>query len=411
MMVRFIFKCKGFIRSPLSNPKVITYNMHENNVRRTDTKKRQFSRVLHYFNSFSQNQAAKSSIFSGIFLADNSSLRQVCRIAANNSSHNQRYYANTLQGGFHNKKALFENFFRFAPTIFNNRYQSTTATPVNEAFTVEISESADKPWFFSNSEGVDYVLKDISESPVAAGFQTLLENVHTMTGLPWWGTIILTTVMLRTLIILPLAVHQRHILIKLENAQREMEDVIYHTKQEISMAVKKLGWPVEYARTKYQEKVREEWNDVFRREKTHPIRACTLIAVQSTTWMGMSIALANMCCTFSHNDPGQENLYSEMTSGGLEWIQNLTVADSSLILPYSVGLLNLAIIGGLVLYWTISSGCGLVFNLFLTLPTIRKVLRIPGVKSDLQRKEEVAEWIVARQNSDIDTANSRKPTI
>lgn len=65
----------------------------------------------------------------------------------------------------------------------------------------------------------------------------------------------------------------------------------------------------------------------------------------------------------------------------------------------------------MVLYWTVSSVCGLVFNLFLTLPTIRKILRIPEVKSDFQRKQEVAEWIAARQNSDIGTINSQKPTI
>ena len=48
----------------------------------------------------------------------------------------------------------------------------------------------------------------LSESTPVGCAQDLLLYVHNSTGLPWWTTIILATILLRTVITLPLAVYQ-----------------------------------------------------------------------------------------------------------------------------------------------------------------------------------------------------------
>jgi hypothetical protein len=48
----------------------------------------------------------------------------------------------------------------------------------------------------------------LSESPPVAHAQDLLLILHNSTGLPWWTTIIVATVFLRTVVTLPLAFYQ-----------------------------------------------------------------------------------------------------------------------------------------------------------------------------------------------------------
>ena len=45
------------------------------------------------------------------------------------------------------------------------------------------------------------------------------------------------------------------------------------------------------------------------------------------------------------------------------------------------------------MYWTVSSGYGLVYNLLLALRPIRSVLGIPELKSDIERQQDIAEWL------------------
>ena len=49
---------------------------------------------------------------------------------------------------------------------------------------------------------------DLSESSLVATTQRYLESVHDWTHLPWWATIIVSTVTLRLIVTLPLAIYQ-----------------------------------------------------------------------------------------------------------------------------------------------------------------------------------------------------------
>lgn len=55
----------------------------------------------------------------------------------------------------------------------------------------------------------------LATSAPVQGAEELLLGAHSATGLPWWGTILLTTVALRGAVTLPLATYQHYILAKL----------------------------------------------------------------------------------------------------------------------------------------------------------------------------------------------------
>lgn len=55
---------------------------------------------------------------------------------------------------------------------------------------------------------LNQVYADLSQSSWVANTQNLLETVHDYTHLPWWATIVVTTISLRLAITLPLAAYQ-----------------------------------------------------------------------------------------------------------------------------------------------------------------------------------------------------------
>lgn len=97
--------------------------------------------------------------------------------------------------------------------------------------------------------------KTLSESAPVGHFQNMLLTVHDYTGLPWWVTIVGTTVALRTAITLPLAIHQHYIVAKLENLNLEMAEIVEELKREMAVAVKMFKWDEKTARRHYQRAV------------------------------------------------------------------------------------------------------------------------------------------------------------
>lgn len=97
--------------------------------------------------------------------------------------------------------------------------------------------------------------KSLSESTPVEYFQKFLLTVHDSTGLPWWATIVCTTIALRTCITLPLSIYQNYILAKYENLHLEMPDIVKELKYETAVAVKMFNWDERTARMHYNRSV------------------------------------------------------------------------------------------------------------------------------------------------------------
>lgn len=97
--------------------------------------------------------------------------------------------------------------------------------------------------------------KALSESAPVGHFQHFLVTVHDYSGLPWWATIIGTTVALRTVITVPLAIHQQYTVAKIENLNVEMAEIAEELKREMAVAIPMYKWDEKTAKYQYKRSV------------------------------------------------------------------------------------------------------------------------------------------------------------
>ncbi|XP_003790140.1 mitochondrial inner membrane protein COX18 isoform X1 [Otolemur garnettii] len=255
-----------------------------------------------------------------------------------------------------------------------------------------------------------------ASAPVRGAEQVLL-SAHAATGLPWWGSILLTAVALRGAITLPLAAYQHYILAQVENLQPEIKTIARHLNQEIAIRANQLRWSKRVARLTYLKHMRRFVSELYVRDNCHPFKATVLVWIQLPMWIFMSVALRNLSTGAAHSEAGF-SVQEQLANGGVLWFPDLTALDSTWILPVSVGVVNLLIVeifalqkigmsrfqtyitycvrgvsvlmipvaatvpSSLALYWLCSSLMGLSQNLLLRSPGFRRLCRIPLTKSD-----------------------------
>ncbi|XP_011630837.1 cytochrome c oxidase assembly protein COX18, mitochondrial [Pogonomyrmex barbatus] len=257
------------------------------------------------------------------------------------------------------------------------------------------------------------IFKAISESMPVKVTQDSLLWLHDYTGLPWWLIIVLTTVIIRTTVTLPLSLYQLYILAKLENLKHEMDEIVKEMKIEINYGTHKYNWSKEYARRLYNHSMKKQWNKLIVRENCHPAKASLLVLVQVPLWISLSMSIRNLCYMLPKQDIDAYTTYQEFKTGGFLWITDLTIPDF-FILPIAMGLFNLTIIeinymnrveklskwqkylinffrivtigmipiamsvpSCLSLYWTTSSAFGLFQNLILLSPKLHRFTKMP----------------------------------
>lgn len=99
------------------------------------------------------------------------------------------------------------------------------------------------------------IFKSISESVPVSYVQEFVLSIHSYTGLPWWASIILTTVVLRTFVTVPLALYQNYILAKVENLGQEMPGIVEELKKETAIAIRKFKWDEKTAKFMFHRSV------------------------------------------------------------------------------------------------------------------------------------------------------------
>ncbi|XP_039303587.1 cytochrome c oxidase assembly protein COX18, mitochondrial isoform X2 [Solenopsis invicta] len=187
------------------------------------------------------------------------------------------------------------------------------------------------------------IFKVISESAPIKVVQDYLLLVHDYTGLPWWSVIMLTTIIMRTTVTLPLSLYQLYIFGKLENLKTEMDEIVKEMKKEINYGTHKYNWSKKYATRLYNHSVKKQWNKLIVRENCHPLKASLLVLVQIPMWISLSMSIRNLCYMLPKQDSSAYAIYQELTTDGFLWLSNLTIPDP-FVLPLAMGLFNLAII-------------------------------------------------------------------
>jgi len=91
-------------------------------------------------------------------------------------------------------------------------------------------------------------------APIGAA-QSLLETVHSSCGLPWWATIAVTTIALRTVLTLPLMAYSFNNTAKLQLLRPKLKELQKELTQEVARAMQEKGWTPEYAKNEYRRNV------------------------------------------------------------------------------------------------------------------------------------------------------------
>lgn len=282
------------------------------------------------------------------------------------------------------------------------------------------------------------IYSSISNSTCVHICQQNLINFHDYTGLPWWATIIVTTILYRTAITFPLAVYTNKISVRLEQINAEMPAIEEELKAETAKAKHLYKLSDRDTQRLYRRNVQLQWDKLVVRENCHPLKMSVVLWTQIPLWVCQSVAIRNMLNMLPDPNSIEAQInYTLLTVGGFSWIPNLTAVDSSFILPITFGLLNLANIelsmltknttpgrtqiyvmnffrifsiglipiaasvpSCLTLYWMVSSAYSVAQNLILVSPRVKRLLRIPATSKD--HMENPYRTIATRFSANMD---------
>lgn len=223
--------------------------------------------------------------------------------------------------------------------------------------------------------------------------QNIMEYLHISLDIPWWGTILIGTICVRT-IIFPLVIMSQRNGAKLANNMPQLQVL-----QAKMTEARQSGNAIEAAR--YSQALMQ-----FMKEKNvNPLKNMIVPLAQAPLFISFFVGLRQMA-----NAPVES-----MKEGGLFWFPDLTICDQFYLLPVITSLTMLATIevgtdsarlqhqnmqtmkyvlralpfvilpftinfpGAIVCYWTFSNMISLVQVAFLKIPTVREFFKIDKV--------------------------------
>ena len=226
---------------------------------------------------------------------------------------------------------------------------------------------------------------------------SLLSSVHSYSGLPWWQSIMLTTIGIR-MTTLPIVLMQIKNTYRLSLARPEIENLVQHMKEEQAK-----GNP--NAVKEYQVRVAKVWE----KHGANPLKSMATIFVQAPLFIGFFAALRGLAAA----------KVPSLAEGGTLWFTDLTVPDPTYGLPILAGAtflltvelgaadgmqgqaestmrtmknvmralsvlivpLTVNLPASVFMYWSASNMFSLTQTLLLKHPRIRKVLGVPDLSS------------------------------
>lgn len=94
----------------------------------------------------------------------------------------------------------------------------------------------------ANTDMISNLYEHVSTSSPVLQMQQYLIQIHDYTGLPWWASIILSTVIFRSVVTLPLTIYQHTIVARLEKIKLELPEIASKLRREVSLVQVELKW-------------------------------------------------------------------------------------------------------------------------------------------------------------------------
>lgn len=184
---------------------------------------------------------------------------------------------------------------------------------------------------FSVRHALVVLSENISSSyPVQKCTQTLIW-FHDTTGLPWYASIILSTILFRTLVVFPFQLYNHHIDARLQKLGPVFRNEVDKTKLLLGEQVARGELDPKTAKRKLLFLMQNFAREKYIENNVHPAQKIILIFFQMPLWIFMSFSLGNMTWRpITFLDP---TVRESMSREGILWFKDLTEVDSTLIMP------------------------------------------------------------------------------
>ncbi|KAI9202975.1 60Kd inner membrane protein-domain-containing protein [Polychytrium aggregatum] len=196
------------------------------------------------------------------------------------------------------------------------------------------------------SESLSERLASLSVTNPVDALADALISLQSLTGLPWYATIVISTVVLRSVTTLPLALVQRKRLGRLMGIAPIIKAWEETLKHQATRDVKRnQAWrTAEQGARSLQKQYQAKLTELYRIHNCHPLKTFLVPWVQLPLFVSMSFALRKLTAfplpwmdTPPQPAPG-------IVEGGLGWFVDLSAADPTMIFPVFIGLCHLTTI-------------------------------------------------------------------
>ncbi|KAI8976532.1 60Kd inner membrane protein-domain-containing protein [Pilobolus umbonatus] len=245
--------------------------------------------------------------------------------------------------------------------------------------------------------------------------EQILTSIHT-SGLPWWATLISSTVILRSVMTLPIAVYQQRSIGKMIALAPMVQSWGETLKVKIANESKHNQWSYSQYQKELQKQYSKKVKSIYAEYGCSRWKLLLLPWIQIPLFVSMSLTLRHMTA-FPLPYFGQTSSLpvEGLSEGGLSWFTDLTVTDPTMILPVLIGtgnllnvelnawyargkqqtttqktmtnafrVLSVAFIPiaanvpmAMCLYWTTSAWYSVLQNVCFRVPGVRSLLKMP----------------------------------
>jgi len=257
---------------------------------------------------------------------------------------------------------------------------------------------------FADSSWINYV-------------ECFLKYTHDFSCLPWSESILLSTFLMRVLVMSPLMVTQMRANVKHQQVMPALMKLDQELKAELQKTSEKLQWDETTKTLHYHHNFAIQKNALFQKHKVPGFfKRFMLPWVQIPLWFSMSVALRDLTLSlpFTTSNAVVFETASQLAQEGCLWFPNLCVPDPYFVLPLLFCCANLSVIeiyrgdgkrklqglnkaiiygvrlvsivmfpiacqmpSGVVLYWFYSSFYGVLQALLMRSTKVRTMLAIP----------------------------------
>ncbi|CAB4067851.1 COX18 [Lepeophtheirus salmonis] len=288
-----------------------------------------------------------------------------------------------------------------------------------------------RPFYFNHHRGFtssilqswERTYQEMSDSYVVSQTSSLIGDFHDVTGLPWWAVIAATGFTLRFITMFPAHLTAQKTAAKRALIMQEMEETIVpELTHSYAYRARKNNIHPELMRRELNVAIRNSFKELVIERNCSAAKIFIPYFLQIPIWMTMTMALRNQMTITSYT---KESLlrFVEFKTEGCLWFSNLGIPDPIFVLPILIGstliinqecssrlhrspegqklplpIRSARMVGrilpfilvplccytpsGLTLYWSVSGASGLLVNLILMQPQVRRLVKIPRISSE-----------------------------